>query len=281
MLFRAFFYVGKCTVIAFLLLFVFVFGRSLLENVFRVEFGPVAENVLLVLFFTDMAVLIGGFGFLAACAVYLLIVSRLWEFACPYCGAKGKYENDDATNILMACPNCGVVGGRIFWDWSIRVYPPGNPTRDWPRDADFPLVVDLDAGKFCGVRFGESAVPLRSLGPVEYAPGLTMGAYMYFSRGLEYLADGDLLVSCSVYEADSDDRRFASFPGRLKYGGELLSLSQMNQQRAVELFGEPFEREVSDGIWCWYYERPGVAFDLEFSRDGRFGMFTASAKAAT
>jgi len=280
-LFRAFFYVGKCTVIAFLLLFVFVFGRSLLENVFGVEFGPVAENVLLVLFLTDTAVLIAGFGFLAACAVYLLIVSRLWEFACPYCGAKGKYENDDATNILMACPNCGVVGGRIFWDWSIGVYPPGNPTRAWRREAGFPLVVDLDAETFCGVRFGGDTAPLRALGPVEFAPGLTIGAYMYFSRGLEYLAEGDVLLSCSVYEADSDDPRFASFPGHLKYGGELRSLSQMNQQRALELFGEPFKREASDGIVCWYYERAGIAFDLEFSRDGRFGMFSASAKVSS
>lgn len=180
MLFRVYFYVGQCTSIAFVLFFALILGGSLLENGFGVVFGPATEAVLTALFDGVVSVLIGGCCFGAALAIYFVIFSRRWELACPFCGTNGQLEND-RKNLLMSCPNCGDVGGRVFWDWSIRVYPPGNPTRDWPRDVDFQLVIDLDAGTFCGVRFGESVVPLRRLGPVEFAGASRRGIHVLFA----------------------------------------------------------------------------------------------------
>jgi hypothetical protein len=274
-LFRIYFYVGQCTSIAFVLFFALILGGSLLENGFGVVFGPVTEAVLTVLFYGVMSVLIGGCSFGAALAIYFVVFRREWKLVCPLCGTKGELENDKK-NLVMACPDCGEVGGRLFWDWSIRVYPLGNPTRDWRREADFPLEVDLDQETFCGVRLGESAAPLRRLGPVEFAPGLRMGSYMYFSQGLEYGCDGELLESYSVYEAASDDARFLPFSGRIRHGGELISLAAIDPLKAVERFGEPFEREAIGGVLCLYYQRAGMAFDLEFDADGRFGTFSAS-----
>ncbi len=275
MFFRVLFYNCQLGNLAFIALFAMILGRVFAENVIGVEPGPIAENILEWVTGGIVVGLVAACGIGAISAIYLTV--RGWQLACPFCGAASGLDITDKRHIILACPCCGDVGGRQLRDWKIKVYPPGNPTRDWSRTDGIPLVVDLEAGTFCGVRLGESIAPLQGLGPVEYAPGLRIGGYAYFSKGLEYGTEGDdLLQSYSVYDAHSDDPRFATFPGRLRHGGQLIALAEITPHRAIELFGQPIEKDEYDGILCLYFERPGIEFDLEFDAKGNFGTLSAS-----
>jgi hypothetical protein len=197
---------------------------------------------------------------------------------CPACGGVGKIDID-RFDASVACAKCGYVGGHLLKDWTMKVYPPGNPTRAWRRDEGLPLVFDCDQGTLCGVRLGTPVAALAGLGPVEHAPSLREGDHLYNSLGVEFFSRDGLLDQIAVYGRESDDPEFAPFAGRIVCRGESLAVDQIQLARITELFGEPVRTEECDGQLCLHFERDGKEIDLEFSAKGNFGMLLISTAA--
>jgi hypothetical protein len=197
---------------------------------------------------------------------------------CPKCGSGGEIEID-RFDVSVACAKCGYVGGHLLKDWTMKVYSPGNPTRDWRRDNGLPLVVDCDRGTLCGVALGSPVSELAGLGPVEYVPALREGDHLYNSMGVEFFSRDGLLDHIAVYGRESDDPDFAPFAGRIVCRGESLAVDQIQLARVTEIFGEPVRTEECDGQICLYIERGGKEIELEFSAKGNFGMLLLSTAA--
>ncbi len=86
---------------------------------------------------------------------------------------------------------------KFLWDsltcwrpFTVRPRGPGDPTRDWTRDPDLEIVVDLDKGAICGVGTGDSFEQLSGLGPADSCQlvGMSEGHGRLF-RKIEYFHD--------------------------------------------------------------------------------------------
>lgn len=93
--------------------------------------------------------------------------------------------------------------GLTLW----RLFTDGDPTAKWTRDRDMRIVLDLDAGTFCGVPLGEPVERLRRLGQCsdvdftknEPCPDCDCGLREHgpkFWTHLDYASDG-FFIGCS------------------------------------------------------------------------------------
>jgi ribosomal protein S27AE len=220
------------------------------------------------------------FGLIAGVFAVAITSSVLYRrrTICPKCGNGGEIEID-RFDASVACAKCGYVGGHLLKDWTMKVHPPGNPTRDWRRDERLPLVVDCDRGALCGVPLGAPMAALVGLGPVEHAPSLREGDHLYNSLGVEFFSRDGLLDQIAVYGRESDDPEFAPFAGRIVCRGESLAVDQIQLARITELFGEPVRTEECDGQFCLHFEQDSKEIELEFSAKGNLGMLLLSTAA--
>ncbi len=181
---------------------------------------------------------------------------------------------------------------------------PDDPTKTWVRDPNLEIVLDLDAGTFCGVAFGESVDRLSGLGRCEKFRNCIArweadddneveiehsSTDEIRSRDLDYWSDGFSLSTTWNWRfqhlilLNAQEGKSKRYRHGIKYKAASMNLSEESDTALIERgFGEPhrvFKDSDSDfdppsciHRQTWEYRLPRALVSFHFNEDRRLAV---------
>lgn len=139
-----------------------------------------------------------------------------------------------------------------------------NPTFDWVEDPQVPLVLDFDAGRFCGVALGEPLERLRFLGN-----GRVDGCeYQFVEKGVVIGGYDRVIQEVILFFGHPDEPDRGYFRGMFQHRGERIESAALRTESLIlERLGEPYWRDEDSGETILFYERRGFELQIELGLD--------------
>jgi hypothetical protein len=147
-----------------------------------------------------------------------------------------------------------------------------DPTADWVADYRLQLEFNFDTSSLCGVRIGSPIADLKKLGQAENWRAAREGLLCYYSHGLEIETNAGIITSYELVfnSAPGISARHQRFRGVCKFRGESVILNEdTREEKVVQVFGPPHEREEDEDEVLLVYERDDIGWEVEFSPQDR------------
>ncbi|QNN24020.1 hypothetical protein HED60_17665 [Planctomycetales bacterium ZRK34] len=173
------------------------------------------------------------------------------------------YENDMWTTAVIGMFR---VGSRIKCWLVDRLYARHDPSGDWQRDTEIPVVIELGDSSLMGVRPGDQIDKLHPLGRVEIVRDTVNGKLSYPSRGLWIDFSETNRIDSYWIVFTSMSKGEAPFDGEIRHNGQSLVISHAtNPDDLIADLGPPTRREDEpDGVLLYYHRPDNVRWEIDF-----------------